>query len=357
MYTIKIEFTQENSMELLQVSQFLRIDKLFEEVETYVVSHLEPDSVIWIFTEAKRLQSKNLETACLKFIGNRAEEVLASKSVSMLTSEDMSGIIGRDELVSSETSIWDFVVRWGRTSGMEGEEEGGTAPDVIYARIKPLLPFIRFHLIPVKKLVETIQSLQILPVEAMMEIYRSRAQHLEDLFTTGADPSAIPAEPRRKMDIFMRTGVFVDIPVQDLTGWMLVYKKPFSHATDLSVFKMCHGSHVLVAGKRADRDDIIVGAIGEKSEILTETGTNECHPHNGAYWYHIPKKSFGFSADGNVKHGFADVEPGRYRLSIHLDGRFGGFRCGTHTQLNTSSEFEKLIFWANPSTGDDGKGE
>ena len=64
---------------------------------------------------------------------------------------------------------------------------------------------------------------------------------------------------------------------------------------------------------------------------------------NGAYWYLVPGKSFGFASSSAVDLSPADASTtdGQLRLSWHLTGNHGGYRCGELTQLNSSSEYRK----------------
>ena len=78
--------------------------------------------------------------------------------------------------------------------------------------------------------------------------------------------------------------------------------------------------------------------------------TNKAKAHNGAFWYCVANRAFGFAPSPAVSLGSADtVDPqgrkdGDRRMSWHLNGS-GGYRAGRETGLNSSREWLKVVYY------------
>ena len=92
----------------------------------------------------------------------------------------------------------------------------------------------------------------------------------------------------------------------------------------------------------------IVAAMGHRNDVLYNCySTTTCkHVANGVAWYYSTSYSWGF-ADGSdsVQRSICDISGinSNKRLCWHTNGN-GGYRCGSATNLNSSSSYEKVIY-------------
>eukprot|EP00727_Mastigamoeba_balamuthi_P009104 m51a1_g4816 hypothetical protein (447) ;mRNA; r:147144-148690 len=131
-----------------------------------------------------------------------------------------------------------------------------------------------------------------------------------------------------------------------LRGWTQHYREPYSHVTTRASIDPGRGEWLLVAAARADSPGVLaLAACGRRVELLAAgSGARS----NGATWYCVEGKAFGFSESERLSLGSADTENGTgdRRLSWHLDGRNGGWRAGEATGLNNDTQWLKLVFWS-----------
>lgn len=147
-------------------------------------------------------------------------------------------------------------------------------------------------------------------------------------------------------------------------GMTEVYNQPYSHSTSVESITPgpeVQGTHLLVAGGRADSNTFAVAAIGERDEVLRECNINETHENNGVFWYFVPAAAFGFAPSSQVRLSVADIErdEGHLRLSWHISDNTGntgvGYRCGNDQDLQDST-FRKYVYCFTPTAEDAGPG-
>lgn len=93
-------------------------------------------------------------------------------------------------------------------------------------------------------------------------------------------------------------------------------------------------------------------AAGERTSVLAPTTENNTTNHNGSEWYNSADQSMGFAPGGeSVVLSSADVNEtdDPYRLSWHLSYDYleGGYRAGSNTDLNDSTDFSRFIYEAD----------
>jgi hypothetical protein len=66
---------------------------------------------------------------------------------------------------------------------------------------------------------------------------------------------------------------------------------------------------------------------------------------NGAYWYRYSGRSFGFAGNQSVVLNYVDVSSSNptERLSWHYNFSYGGYRIGGIINLNSNSQYYKII--------------
>eukprot|EP00976_Prorocentrum_cordatum_P022488 460248-Prorocentrum_minimum.AAC.1 len=150
-------------------------------------------------------------------------------------------------------------------------------------------------------------------------------------------------------------GVQINLPVSFTAGMHCIYDQPYCHNTsreDLDPPGKRHlGTHLFVCARRIGDARWAVGAAGERGAVLTPTSSeHEAREHNGAYWYHLEEQAFGFSATREVGLFDADVvdSHGDGRLSWHMCGMVGGWRCGGTQELMDSRTYRKCVFAFTP---------
>jgi len=201
-----------------------------------------------------------------------------------------------------------------------------------------VLQCVRFPLITPGDLFNRIEPTRVVSNDLLLEAYRLHAV---------SDLQNMPRNGRTKQRVgvlYIVSGVQVDIPMAHLSGWNLCFRAPYSDKTTSAVFDTCKGSKILVASKKKNTDTLALMAICQRSVVTKQTEQNVTIEDNGVYWYHW-KKSFGFSDSQKIQLDSADTLEGDKRLSWHLNGS-GGYRSGNVRDLNSSNEWEKLLFWA-----------
>jgi len=146
------------------------------------------------------------------------------------------------------------------------------------------------------------------------------------------------------------SGIRTDVKISDMYGWTLFFCKPYSHPTTMEDFRShaLGSSILLLAARRTGADHLAVAAMGNADVITAERDEDTTRLHNGVHWYCRRTISVGFAPSEVVALRFADVHDWScpLRLSWLLDGN-GGWRAGNACYLPNSSEWEKVMFFAN----------
>jgi hypothetical protein len=110
------------------------------------------------------------------------------------------------------------------------------------------------------------------------------------------------------------------------------------------------GNFIAIAAKRQQEDMLTVVAGLNTSDLeQTSSISNATGPINGAFWYYVPGKSFGFAGSAVINLKTADTKDTGCdkRLSWHLDLGVGGWRAGCQTGLIESDEWRKIMYACN----------
>lgn len=146
-------------------------------------------------------------------------------------------------------------------------------------------------------------------------------------------------------------------------GWSVVYDESYGTPTTTSLidsWRTTAGSQQVFVGAVDASGNIILGATGMASEVLTQTSSSSSassYPSSSLYWYNVPGLSFGFTPTSNIQligadvtgtpdFGYADDGYNDLRLSWHLDIGVGGWRAGSLTWLNGAPTPDKLVLVA-----------
>jgi len=150
------------------------------------------------------------------------------------------------------------------------------------------------------------------------------------------------------------TGVLTDLRLSELGGWRRCFKGTYANSKDLDVIAAnCDGSHLLLTCRKKDDTVLTVAAYAGREHVLYDTDTsNITHRANGVEWYFDQSWSWGFADEGStVYRNSCDTESGdaEQRLCWHTSASrvTGGWRCGSTTSLNSSSDWERLVYTAD----------
>lgn len=155
-------------------------------------------------------------------------------------------------------------------------------------------------------------------------------------------------------------GVRTEVPIDELTGWVLFFCEPYKHCTRMEDFvptDNLRGRSLLVGARRAGSQTLEVAAMGNVDVLTAERDDDSVIEHNGAYWYCWREKAFGFAPDPDVwlnQWGLdASNVNGDKRLSWNLAPYCGGYRAGSNTNLYHTSTYEKVLFIGNAAIPED----
>ena len=141
-------------------------------------------------------------------------------------------------------------------------------------------------------------------------------------------------------------GIRTEFPAEFLDGWTAHYDEPYGHATTAAGLSAvpAEARYVFVGARNPD-GALALGAIGERGEVLRPTTSRTtAREHNGAHWYFMDGRSFGFAPTAQVQlspdtHSPLDTR----RLSWRLTGS-NGYRAGA-VNSNENGEWRKLVYW------------
>ncbi len=173
----------------------------------------------------------------------------------------------------------------------------------------------------------------------------------EDICENGRDEDCDGVD---KACLYTFSGVQTDLDEALLDGWTICYQGPYNDAytSIATVQEDCAGANILMACRPLGATTLSVAAQAPYEDVFTETlpDSSSVHNANGVDWYFNDNWSWGFAhqADG-VNKNTCDINIGSYpeeRICWHTrEGSFdGGYRCGSSTSLNSSADWERLVY-------------
>ncbi len=152
--------------------------------------------------------------------------------------------------------------------------------------------------------------------------------------------------------LYTFTGIAQNLPIASLAGWSQCFVEPFGQVgTSIEKVKLaCSGSQLMMACRLKGSDTLQLAAYAPRADVLTDTGIqNVLHVANGVGWYFSDTWSWGFAPPNeSVERNNCDVgsSAGDQRMCWHTlaGGLDGGYRCGNNEDLNSSFDFERLLF-------------
>ncbi|KAJ1469584.1 hypothetical protein T484DRAFT_1982009 [Baffinella frigidus] len=153
---------------------------------------------------------------------------------------------------------------------------------------------------------------------------------------------------------FWRQGVQTAVTQSSLVGWTACYVEYYNHSTtghDIECGPPEATKMMIAAKPSMGASTLSVAAMGSRAAVLSQTySTQLATAENGAFFYRVAGKSFGFASEVDIELEDADLQSGACseRLSWHLDNPTsqGGFRVGCQTAIDPASTWVKMVFWA-----------
>jgi hypothetical protein len=154
------------------------------------------------------------------------------------------------------------------------------------------------------------------------------------------------------------SGPQTDVPAATVTGggWTPCYTDTYAgdlHTALPGLLTACTGKYLLLAGRATGSDTLSLLAAAPRSDVLFDTGgsSSATHTANGSEWYFHDSQAWGFANQGDsVDLSACDILAGPLRLCWHLLPGIGGFRIGDTTGLNSSADYERVVYQSGVQT-------
>ncbi|CAF1228797.1 unnamed protein product [Adineta ricciae] len=157
-------------------------------------------------------------------------------------------------------------------------------------------------------------------------------------------------------NVLIFTGVQLDFNPSSLpSGWSLCYSATYATIMEVSslssILSSCNKNNLLLGCRPAGSVNLTVAAMGNRNDVLYNCGSviNCIHIANGVGWYYSDSYSWGFVSGGDtVTRSSCDTAStnANYRLCWHTNNN-GGYRCGSTTDLNSDTSWDKVIYQSN----------
>ncbi|MGJ8673148.1 PEP-CTERM sorting domain-containing protein [Rubritalea sp.] len=137
-------------------------------------------------------------------------------------------------------------------------------------------------------------------------------------------------------------------------GWTVIYNEFYdddTSFTDVADWATATGTGSVFIGALDLSGNVLLGATGT-AEVLTVTNSDtvaSSYASSNLHWYNYnptgTSGSVGFALNSDVTLNSADTATadGEYRLSWHTHGDVGGYRVGSTTSLNSSTDYVKVV--------------
>jgi hypothetical protein len=152
---------------------------------------------------------------------------------------------------------------------------------------------------------------------------------------------------------YLPVGPQLNVALATVTGggWTQCYSASMATifgASAATTLAGCSGDRLLVAGRETGSGTLLVLAQALKTDVLFNTGAANngiTNIANGTGWYNADNWSFGFVPAGETPNkNECDTASGIGRLCIHTLTFTGGYRINDIQGLNSSTDYEKLVF-------------
>lgn len=162
---------------------------------------------------------------------------------------------------------------------------------------------------------------------------------------------------------YLPSGPQTNVPVSTVEegGWTECYRDTYDNFMNAeTVLAQCTGDLLMLSCKETGSETLALLAQGAREDVTFDTGgdnSDETHIANGVGWYFnisgIDETDSGQNAWGFVRAGDSvskdncDIDSSgadNERLCWHIQRTNGGYRCGAIEDLNSSTEYERIVY-------------
>lgn len=175
--------------------------------------------------------------------------------------------------------------------------------------------------------------------------------------------AAAAALPMMAQASVLPSGVQNNVSSGTVAGWGFTecFASPYGNYGPVvsDILAGCSGDYLMLAARRVGSSEFEVLAAAATADVTFDTGSgNETHAANGVEWYFSQDYSWGFAGAGDaVSRNSCDTNGQNEsdRLCWHTGGgqMNGGWRAGTYTWLNGSTDWEKVLLVADAGAPSD----
>eukprot|EP00762_Andalucia_godoyi_P001625 ANDGO_00232.mRNA.1 Kelch repeat and BTB domain-containing protein 2 len=371
-----------NVCDVLMCSEFLLVPAIQAHCEAFLAEYISSDNVLAILmhsyasgapaSEVATRDKPSVQDPSQQSLRCRCKAYLSQKSASMLLDKKFVQNLTLDELKFWLSLTFDSQDRTpvdsaGTESSVGASQaDSGAASPVMVARVPEIDVFLALEF----WCLENVRSLD--DVCELIRFPCLTPDQIKNFVLTSKvlSPSIEKRLEKRVWDPVLAanlsrmytgsslgplpSGIQKNLPLDHLTarGWIVAYCQSFSHPTPSDIIsRQCEGKYVCIAARSKRTPHLLhLCAMCDRRKLLDISDahvTSSATLLNGAYWYHSAMYAVGFSDQPTVKLRRADVLGGENRLSIHIDGKNGGYRVGSFDSDSDLEEFEKLVLWSN----------
>jgi uncharacterized protein YjbI with pentapeptide repeats len=152
------------------------------------------------------------------------------------------------------------------------------------------------------------------------------------------------------LNLYEFAGILTKFKMALLDGWQVCHQGLYSSIIPAGdeLMKSCKAKFVMLACRKTGADVIEVAAYGKYENVFKDVGNgNDGTIDNGVQFYYSNDYSLGFAPVGaNLQRSSCDVDrtQAEQRLCYHTHNYVGGYSCGSEASLNSSQDYERLIF-------------
>ena len=150
-YTGKIELNEDNLDETLQAVSMLQLTDLFDEINTFVKSILNHETVFTLFSLTSIYSVQKLLTSVVTYFCNYFQELSTQVKFEVITKDIVYQVLTSNQLcISNEKSAFDFLVKW---VNFDIEERREDFPD--------LFKLIRLQFVPIEYVINVVRKIDL----------------------------------------------------------------------------------------------------------------------------------------------------------------------------------------------------
>eukprot|EP00823_Brevimastigomonas_motovehiculus_P001461 TRINITY_DN11989_c0_g1_i1.p1 TRINITY_DN11989_c0_g1~~TRINITY_DN11989_c0_g1_i1.p1 ORF type:complete len:563 (+),score=105.41 TRINITY_DN11989_c0_g1_i1:31-1719(+) len=221
------EVTAQNSFAFLDLSRRFGIEKVALICAETLASNVKIENAFsYIVSDLSKFLSPNPGLVCIR---KNATEAVQSEGFLALPSDKVEMILKDECICITEIALFEAVVEWGRAECLRQKKNPKSSVD-LKAVLKPLLPHIRFPLMPLDYIASEVTTMNILEQEDAVSLFKYMS--VSDSVNRAALP--FPTSPRTglfdiKESVILSQEAKYEKDIKNLfdnkiSGWKLLYR-------------------------------------------------------------------------------------------------------------------------------------